>query len=72
MEEMAMKIPVIYINGLAGTISNEDLDSLLKMKVIKSFQRSTGWATVGRDELRKNREDKTGSWKNRKINNPIL
>lgn len=61
-----MKIPVIFINGTLGVICGEDLDEMLEKKLIVAFQRTSGLAIVGRDELRIGRADGKGSWKNRK------
>lgn len=58
---------VIYVDGSYGTIHDQDLDELLGSRQIRSFLRSSGWATVGKDELRSNRNNKKGSWRDRKI-----
>jgi hypothetical protein len=63
-----MKIPVIFINGTLGVICGEDLDEMLAKKLIAAFQRSSGLAIVGRDELRSNRGDGNGNWRDRKKN----
>ena len=63
-----MRIPVIFINGSLGVISGEDLDEMLDKKLIVAFQRSSGLAIVGRDEVRNRRGDGNGSWRNRKNN----
>ena len=65
---MVMKIPVIFINGTFGAICGEDLDEMLEKKLIVAFQRASGLTIVGRDELRSNRGDGNGSWRNRKNN----
>jgi hypothetical protein len=65
---MVMKIPVIFINGSLGVICGEDLDEMLEKKLIVAFQRTSELAIVGRDELRSNRGDGNGSWRNRKKN----
>ena len=63
-----MRIPVIYVNGSLGTASTQSLDELIKMNVIIGFCRSSGWVTVDKDELRSNRVDEKGSWRDRKSN----
>ncbi|MGD0585177.1 MAG: GSU3473 family protein [Oryzomonas sp.] len=63
-----MKIPVIFVNGSLGVICDADLDEMLAKKLIAAFQRSSGLAIVGRDEVRSNRGNGNGSWKDRKKN----
>jgi hypothetical protein len=63
-----VKIPVLFSNGTLGVLCGEDLDEMLEKKLVVAFQRTSGLAIVGRDELRSNRGDGSGSWKNRKIN----
>jgi len=63
-----MRIPVIFVNGSLGVICGEDLDEMLDKKLIVAFQRSSGLTVVGRDELRSNRVNGIGSWKDRKKN----
>jgi hypothetical protein len=60
------KIPVILISGSLSEITSEGLDALLDQKAVMAFQRSSGWAIVGRDELRGTRGAGNGSWKDRK------
>jgi len=67
-----MRIPVMYINGTVGEIRVQELDELLELKVISSFRRASGWATVGRDEVRHSRVDDGGSWRDRKNNRRLL
>jgi hypothetical protein len=62
------KIPVILISGSLSVTTSEGLDAMLDKKVIMAFQRSSGWAIVGRDELRGKRGAGNGSWKDRKVN----
>jgi hypothetical protein len=68
---MEMKIPVMFINGSLGAVCVEDLDEMIDKNVILAFQRSTGLAIVGKDEVRSRRLDGQGSWRNRK-NNMII
>jgi hypothetical protein len=63
---MAMKIPVIFVNGSLGVICDEDMDEMLDKKLIVAFQRSSGLTIVGRDEVRSNRGAGNGSWRDRK------
>ena len=63
-----MKIPVLFLNGSLGVISGEDLDEMLDKKLIAAFQRSSGLAIVGRAEVRSNRGNGKGSWRDRKNN----
>lgn len=63
-----MKIPVIFVNGSLGSVRVEDLNELLDKKVLVAFQRLSGWAIVGKDELRSDRFDDQGSWRDRKSN----
>jgi len=63
-----MKIPVMFINGSLGAICVEDLDEMIDKNVILAFQRSTGLAIVGKDEVRSRRLEGQGSWRNRKNN----
>jgi hypothetical protein len=63
-----MKIPVMFVNGSLGAVCTDDLDEMLEKKVIVAFQRSSGLAVVGKDELRSNRSDGNGSWRERKSN----
>jgi hypothetical protein len=67
-----MKIPVVFVNGLQGTISIKDLNELLEKKLIEGIYRSSGWALASRGELRINRADDTHSWRDRKCNRLLL
>lgn len=62
---------VIYKDGTIGYIREQDLDELLSRRQIHRFLRSSGWVTVGRDEIRNSRKD-TGSWRDRKSNRRLL
>lgn len=66
-----MKIPVMFINGSLGEVSTEDFGEMLDKKVIVAFQRSSGLTIVGKDELRGNRSDENGSWRERKSNRNV-
>jgi len=55
-----------------GMIRAQNLDELLELKIISSFRRASGWATVGRDELRGSRPGDLGSWRDRKSNRKML
>ena len=48
-----MKIPVIFTNGKAGSISGCTLDHLIRKKLVVAFRRSKGWVHVGRDLIRR-------------------
>lgn len=63
-----MKIPVVFANGSLGVVCGEDLDEMLDKKRIVAFQRSSGLAVVGRDEIRDARGGVNGSWRDRKSN----
>ena len=67
-----MKIPVIFVNGLHGTISIKDLDELLEKKLIVGICRSSGWALASKGELRSDRADTSRSWRDRKCNQLLL
>ena len=66
-----MKISVMFINGSLGAICSNDLAELLERNVIVAFQRSSGLAIVGKDELRSNRINGHGSWRDRKSNHVL-
>jgi hypothetical protein len=51
-----MLIRVIYSDGKFDMIRPQLLDKLLNEKKVTSFMRSGGWATIGRDHIRKNRQ----------------
>ncbi|NVN91213.1 MAG: hypothetical protein HXX11_11520 [Desulfuromonadales bacterium] len=62
-----MKIlPVIYVDGSYGSVPQQDLDELLEKNEISSFCRSSGWVHLGKDNLRSNRINGNGSWRDRK------
>lgn len=66
-----MKIFVMFFNGSLGALCADDLTELLEKNVIVAFQRSSGVAIVGKDELRSNRVNGQGSWRDRKYNQVV-
>lgn len=50
-----MLIRVMYADGRVGMIKPNLLDNLLEGKIVTGFKRSDGWAVVGRDIIRSNR-----------------
>ena len=56
-----MKIPVIYVDGISGVVSADELDGLIQKRRIFSFRRSSGWVRIGVDTLRG--ESNTGGYK---------
>ena len=48
----ATKINVIYKNGVRDRISPALLSTLIDSRQIDQFERSDGWAKVGRDPVR--------------------
>jgi hypothetical protein len=46
----------MYSDGRFDMVKPSVLDKLLEQQVITSFKRSDGWAVVGRDALRSQRE----------------
>ncbi len=52
-----MLIKVMYQNGKVGNIESCQLDDLINSKIIKKFQRSGKWVTIGIDPIRGIRED---------------
>ena len=48
-----MLINVIYQNGKYGLVEDSELDKLIVQGKIKKFLRSTGWCTLGADQIRK-------------------
>lgn len=47
-----MMIRVMYSDGRFDMVKPNMLDSLLDQQTVTSFKRSTGWAVVGRDQVR--------------------
>lgn len=48
-----MLIPVVLTGGKEELVSKDELQFLMFTKNIMYFKRSSGWAVVGRDEMRK-------------------
>jgi hypothetical protein len=48
-----MLINIIYQNGKYGLVDDSELDELITNRKIKKFLRSTGWCTLGVDQIRK-------------------
>jgi len=67
-----MRVPVIFTDESLGMIRSEELDELLEKGEIIGFRRASGWAMLGTDELRSNRGDQNGSWRDRKCNRLLL
>ncbi len=47
-----MMIRVMYSDGRFDMVKPNMLDNLINQKSVTSFKRSTGWAVVGRDQIR--------------------
>ena len=47
-----MMIRVMYSDGRFDLVKHTMLDQLLERNRVASFKRSSGWAVVGRDQLR--------------------
>jgi hypothetical protein len=47
-----MIIKVIYADDGLGLVNASDLEYLIKAHKILAFERSNGWATIGRDPIR--------------------
>jgi len=47
-----MMIRVMYSDGRFDIVKTNTLDNLLDQQAVTSFKRSTGWAVVGRDQIR--------------------
>ncbi len=48
-----MMIRVMYSDGRFDMVKPNMLDNLLDRQAVTSFKRGTGWAVVGRDQIRK-------------------
>jgi hypothetical protein len=57
---MVMMIRVIYLDGSTGTVTADELDTLIREKDIVAFCRSGEWARVSSDPLRKRQEPFAG------------
>ncbi|MCK4507413.1 MAG: hypothetical protein KAU27_02660 [Desulfuromonadales bacterium] len=47
-----MMIRVMYSDGKFDMVKPTMLDNLLDRQAVTSFKRNTGWAVVGRDQIR--------------------
>ncbi len=47
-----MMIRVMYSDGRFDMVKPMMLDNLLDQQTVTSFKRNTGWAVVGRDQVR--------------------
>jgi len=47
-----MLISVIYFDGYPGKVNPEDLDDLIRRRLIVSFRRSNEWIRVGSCHIR--------------------
>jgi hypothetical protein len=55
-----MKIPVIFIDGTLGVVSEDELDSYIEKRRILSFRRTDAWVRVtDKDVLRGSSGKKT-------------
>ena len=52
-----MLIKVMYEDGKIGKIESSQLDDLIHSRKITKFQRSSGWVTIGVDQIREVRRD---------------
>ena len=48
-----MLIRVMYSDGRFDMVKPNTLDDLINQQRVASFKRSSGWAVVGRDEIRR-------------------
>jgi len=55
-----MMIRVMYTDGRFDMVKSQMLDNLLEENKVTRFMRSTGWAFVGRDPIRKGSSE--GYW----------
>jgi hypothetical protein len=42
-----MLIPVIYFDGFPGKVKSEELDEMIRRRMIVAFRRSNEWVRVG-------------------------
>ena len=47
-----MMIRIMYSDGRFDMVKPSMLDNLLDKQTVTSFKRETGWAVVGRDQIR--------------------
>ena len=45
-EILSMFIPVIYFDNFPGKVNSEDLDEMIRRRLIIAFRRSNGWVKV--------------------------
>ena len=55
-----MMIRVMYTDGRFDMVKSQMLDNLLEENKVTRFMRSTGWAVVGRDPIRRGSSE--GYW----------
>ena len=53
MENVSMKIPVIFTGGKVGNIHGYTLDHLIREEEVVAFRRAKGWVQIGRDLIRR-------------------
>jgi hypothetical protein len=53
MGTVGMEITVIFANGEIGAIPKDTLDDSIRDKKIIAFLRSSGWAQIDRDPIRR-------------------
>ena len=46
-----MKIPVIFIDGIPGVVSAEELDYYIEKRRILSFRRKDGWVRITKKDI---------------------
>jgi hypothetical protein len=52
MEKSSMLIPVIYFDGYPGKVNSEELDEMIRRRMIIAFRRSQEWVRVGSGHIR--------------------
>jgi len=55
-----MLIQVVYADNHHDFVKENMLDTLIELRKISKFKRSTGWVTVGVDPVRMKRRDAAG------------
>lgn len=48
-----MRIPIVAKDGSERLVSKDELQYLMVTQQIMFFERSDGWAVIGRDEMRR-------------------
>jgi rSAM/selenodomain-associated transferase 1 len=51
-EMSSMLIPVIYFDGYPGKVNSEELDNMIRRRLIVAFRRSNDWVRVGSGYIR--------------------